>query len=162
MIMTPWTVFISGFAGLVGLIVGVIVSTAAAEELAGARRWLEWFLDAFFALAVGVATFILGPIVMVVSVLTALLLVRSFKGLEKLKTVVFVMHLILILSWPFGAFTTIAGLFLLTGIVSGGVWSALHQKLAGEGLFRKQLWAALVRECALFFILPLAAVVIAV
>ncbi len=154
--------FVGSFAGLIGLIIGVIVSAASIEELKSGGKWFSWFLDVFFALIIGVAMYNYGPIIRVVGVVMALLLVSSFVGVQKLIFVAFIMQLMLIFFWQSQVYALFVGAFLLVGLLCGGVWSAYRQKVVKGGLFTKPVWKLLLHDCLLFVILPLANIVVLV
>ncbi|MBN1275655.1 hypothetical protein JXA12_05185 [Candidatus Woesearchaeota archaeon] len=150
--------FIAGFAGAAGLAIGVLVSSAAREELADGKRWFQLFRNILFLFCVGLFLYQYGITILLVGLVFGTLVMRHFHR-EKAGAIVLLTFIMLILTVGVPLFKAIAGVFLLIGMLEGGVWAAEHEKVLRRGVFRKKTWRALLADEPFFFLLPFSGVV---
>jgi hypothetical protein len=148
-----------GFAGMLGILSGILVSAGAQEELQGLRRPFILLRDVLFLVAVGLSTMTAGWLAAALSMLLAGLVALKLR--ENPGVLVPLGFVILLIFAPIAQKPLVAGIFLLAGVVEGGLWAGEREKLLAKGLLRKELWQAAWRDLALYVALPFGILVMA-
>lgn len=153
--MESISIFLAGFSGITGIIIGILVSGAAREELRGYKRAFQLFRDYIFLLAAGLFLFQAGVLILLVGLFLLSFVLKKFSK-EEVSKVIIVLHvMLLIMTVNTMLFPTMAGMLLVVGMMEGGWWAANEEKVLSKGVFRKALWEKLLHEHVLYFVLPL-------
>lgn len=156
------SILIGCYAGLLGLLVGLIVSASAAEELTEGKKYFQYLRDLLFLFLAGLFCYQAGFIALIIGLLLALaLLVKT--GAQESSDLICLLSIIMLLLlreaplWPI-----LVALFFLIGIFDAGLWSARNEKLARKGIFSGQLWRAALSSQVVYVLLPLASTILVI
>ena len=154
--MEPISIVLAGFSGMLGIIIGVVVSSAAREELKAYSATFSILREYAFLIAAGAFLFQVEIMLLLVGLFLLVITLKAFSDAEKSNTIVVLHVILLILVAETSLFGFIASMFLVVGVLEGGWWSSKHEPLLKRGLFKRELWARVFKDHALFLALPFA------
>ena len=151
---------LGGFAGAIGLFVGIMVSSLALEEVRGLAKSFVQARAGFFLLAVGIVSMQAGVVALIVSLLVMALLLHSLaeEDIGKMVGLVLIAFLIIMATSPVAP--VLIGLFLLVGLMEAGVWAGRHERFLEKHMLHRQTWRAIFISYAPFLFLPLASIIV--
>lgn len=153
--MEPISIFLAGFSGALGIIIGMFVSSAAREELRGYKKAFQLFRDYLFLLAAGLFLFQAGVLVLLVGLFLLSVVLQEFAKEEVSKAIVVLHVMLLIMTIDTFLFPIMVGLLLLIGVMEAGWWAAHEEDVLSEGVFKRALWQRLLHDHTLYVVLPL-------
>lgn len=149
---------LAGLFGMIGIIIGTMVSAAAEEELKGYRSLFRILRDFAFLLTAGFVLFEAGIIILVLGLFLLTVVLKQFSAQDTSNTIALLMAMLLILTAGTSLFALTASMFMVIGALEGGWWSANHEQVISKGVLRARAWMVMFKDHVLFWALPLAAV----
>lgn len=153
-LMEPISIFLGGFSGILGIIVGILVSQSAKEELKGYRHAFRLLRDYLFLLAAGLFLFQAGVLVLLVGLLMLSVVLKEFSHEDTSKVIIVLHVMLLIMTAHTVLFPTMAALLLVIGVMEAGWWAAND-----KGALNGALWRRALRDHVLYAVLPLANII---
>lgn len=147
------------FAGLIGICVGIIVSSLAIEEVQGFRKVFKQVQALLFFMAVCIVTVGAGVWIMIIALVVSALVLYSLAEQDVGKIICLFMVLFFVLMASTAALPLVTGLFFLLGVLDAGRWAVREERLLTTYALRKQTWKAAFFAHALYVFLPLAGLV---
>ena len=151
--------FIAGFAGIAGIIIGILVSKGALEEVKEFYQSFRLIRDNLFLFAAAFFFYHTGIIITIISLAMLIIVIHHFNKKEVSNLIALLMMIMLILTMQTNVYWLLCSMFLIIGMVEAGLWSSEHKKLFKKGILSKELWHKVFKDHALYMLLPLAGIV---
>lgn len=155
--MQAMSIFLSGFIGLIGLIIGLVVSSAAREELKDFSKTFIIVRNYFFILAASLLFFQAGIMVFFVSMFLLVVIIKEFAPEDTSKIIIVLYMIMLILTVNTMLFPLLASVLLLIGVLEAGVWASSQK--TKKGFFTREVFRSFMQSHILYVILPFALIV---
>ena len=114
----------SGAFGLAGIVVGIAVSYFAHEELKSGAKYFKFIRNGIFSLFVAFFLFThFGIVWMIIGLLALSVVMRTLSEKNFTQTI----PLAFAVMWIWSQSELMTGLFFLTALFEGGLWSSRHK-----------------------------------
>jgi hypothetical protein len=157
--MQAITIFLASFSGALGILIGIIVSSAAATELKIYKETFCIIRNYLFLFAASILLFQLGIIVLIIGLFLLIAIINNFSKEDTSNTIILIMIIMLIITNNTPLFTYLASILLLIGILEAGYWSSTQEKLLEKGLLKKEFLSSLLHSHKLYLLLPFANII---